>query len=47
MSKKVIIALTLDYQDKVNSALANIDSGIADLPKNFESMKPKLSKTYL
>ena len=38
MSKDDIITLALDYQDKFNSTLANINKDIEELRYKFESL---------
>ena len=38
MSKDDVITLALDYQDKFNSTLANINKDIEELRYKFESL---------
>ena len=42
MSKDDIITLTLDYQDKFNSILANINKGTGELKYKFEKLESEL-----
>ena len=39
MSKDHIITLALDYQDKFNSTVANIDKVIGELKYKFEKLE--------
>ena len=41
MSKDDIITLALDYQDKFNSALANINKDIGELKHKSEKLEPE------
>ena len=42
MSKDDIITLALDYQDKFNSTLANINKDIGELKYKFQRLESKL-----
>ena len=42
MSKDDIITLALDYQNKFNSTLANINKDIAELKYKFEKLASEL-----
>ena len=42
MSKDEIITLALDYQDKFNSTLANINYDIGELKHQFEKLESEL-----
>ena len=43
MSKDDIITLALDYQDKFNSSLANINKDLRELKYKFEKLESELA----
>ena len=43
MSKDDIITLALDYQDKFNSSLANINKDLGELKYKFEKLESELA----